>query len=142
MGLSARGFAGGAMFLVVRVALSVVMAYLVAFILAKLAASFGGTNDTRSALKLYGYSQSPALLAAILGFLPVLGGLAVFLIGLYCFYVFYQGISPMLAVPAEQRVIYTIVSVVILIITGFLLGLLTMMLVGGAVLGTAGPVVS
>ncbi|NDC36584.1 MAG: DUF1282 domain-containing protein [Proteobacteria bacterium] len=134
-GLGSRGMFAGLLFSVVRLALALGMAYLTAFILAKLAANFGGTNDLLGALKLSGYSHSPALLAAILGIIPFLGAPVILALSLYGYYIFYQGISPMLAVPAQQRVVYTIVSILVLIVTNMLVGALALLLSGGAAVG-------
>lgn len=123
VGLNQHPGLGGITFPLSRFFLALAMAFLVAFILSRLASAFGGGNDFQNALKLYGYAQSPAMIAAAFGIIPALGAPLSLAVAVYCFYIFYQGISPMLAVPAERRVTFTIITVSLSIIGGFLLGI-------------------
>jgi hypothetical protein len=135
MGLGSLGITTAITLAIVQFGLGLVMTYLVSFILAKLAKSFGGSDDILGALKLSGYSRSPVMLAAVLGFIPVIGGLVGFLLAIYSIYIFYQGISPMLAVPANQRLIFTIVAAILIVVASAVVGLAGMLVFGGAMVG-------
>ena len=128
-------FVSGLVSVVLQFGLALAMAYLSALILSKLAPKFGGSEDLLAALKLVGYAWAPYYLASILTILPVIG-LLVVLVGLYGIYIFYQGISPMLSVPATQRVVYTVVSVVVIFVARLLVGGIAAIVVAGA---SAGP---
>ena len=104
------GIVSGFISALVQFIVGLLMQYVFAFILGKVAVKFNGNDDVFSALKLAGYAASPVALLTVLEILPM-GVLLVGLVGLYSLYIFYQGISPMLSVPAEKRVVYSAVSI-------------------------------
>lgn len=97
--------------------LSFVVVYIVALIADALAPTFGGRKDFPSALKLTVYSYTPAWLVGIFSLIPALGILGI--LGLYAFYLFYLGASPLMKVPPERSVTYTLAVA----ICGFVLSL-------------------
>jgi len=100
--------------------LSFVIVYIVALIADALAPSFGGRKDFASALKLTVYSYTPAWLVGIFSLIPALGILGI--LGLYAFYLFYLGASPLMKVPPERSVTYTVAVVVCGIILTIVIG--------------------
>jgi len=88
----------------------------------RLAPGFGGTKDLGRSAQLVAYSYTPAWLAGIFYALP--GWQQGVVLGLYSVYLFYLGVPVLKALPEDQRVAYTIVSAILLIIIRFLVGLL------------------
>ena len=92
-----------------------------------LAPHFGGRRDALSALKLVGYSYTPAFIAGVLGLFPMLSFLEIFA-ALWTLYVFYKG-APALSMSAANKALpYTATCVACAIALG-----LVMTLVVGAV---------
>lgn len=88
----------------------------------RLAPGFGASRDLDRSAQLVAYSYTPAWLAGIFYALPGLQqGVA---LGLYSVYLFYTGIPMLKKMPEDQRITYTIVSAILLIIIRFLFGLL------------------
>jgi Yip1 domain len=100
--------------------LSFVVVYIVALIADALAPNFGGRKDFPSALKLTVYSYTPAWLVGIFSLIPALSILGV--LGLYAFYLFYLGATPLMKVPAERSVIYTVAVVICGVVLSIVIG--------------------
>jgi hypothetical protein len=102
--------------------------FVTAQILSILAPKFGGQSSVDSALKLVAYSSTASLVAGMLNILPVPGvSLLGMVLGLYAIYAFYSGIGSMLSVPENKKLVYTVVSVLAIIVVMFVLN---MVLVG------------
>ncbi|MBB5986186.1 Yip1 family protein [Sphingobium lignivorans] len=97
--------------------LSLVGIFVLSFIANKLAASFGGESSSRNAFKLVVYSMTASWLAGIFSLVPSLSLLGI--VGLYSFYLFYVGAAPMMKVPGEKALTYTIVTVICAILLYF-----------------------
>jgi hypothetical protein len=95
-----------------------------------LAPRFNGTSDRLSAFKLVAYSMTAAALAGIFGIVPSLAWLGI--LGLYSLYLFYTGAAPMMKVPGEKAVVFTVVTFVCAIV---------FYLVTAAVLGAMGNMI-
>lgn len=120
------------------ITLSAVIAFIVPFagifissyIINALAPSFGSTSNIDNAFKLVIYSYTASFLASIItGLLPVL--FFVGIAGLYSFYIFWLGLTPMMKTPEDKKVGYAIVSILIMI---GVYGILTILL--GFILAT------
>jgi hypothetical protein len=103
---------------VVAFVLELVNVVIVAFIVNALAPSFGAAQDRVAALKLVAYSYTPRWIAGIATLLPVVGALLVLVATLYGLYLMYLGIPPVMKVPQERAVGYTLVVVVAAIVLG------------------------
>lgn len=100
--------------------------YVSAFIISKLAPSFGSVSDDRQALKLVAYSSAPVWVAGILNILPILWVLSM-LAWLYTIYVFYLGVPVMMKTPQDKVIPYMVVSAIVMFVVTF-----TLMLIAGA----------
>ncbi|HEY3876506.1 MAG TPA: Yip1 family protein [Candidatus Kapabacteria bacterium] len=107
---------------VVQFALAIASLYFVPQILAAIAPSFGGQNDALNALKLYVFAMTPAWIGQTVGVIPLLGWLAALAGGIYAIYLFWQHISDALSVPADKKIGYVIVSVLVLVVVFFVIG--------------------
>ena len=94
--------------------------YLTAFIIDALAENFGAKKDFDRAFSLVAYSYTPIFVAGVLYLLPSLSWLAL-LAGLYCLYLLYIGLQPMMKAPAEKQTSYFVVSLVIMLLVSIIL---------------------
>ncbi len=117
--------------------LSLVGIFIISFITNKLAPKFGGQENSRAAFKLVVYSMTASWLAGIFGLIPSLAFLAI--VGLYSFYLFYLGTGPLMKVPPEKALTYTIVTVLCVIVIYIIIASISAgvgRLVGGASYGS------
>ncbi len=123
-GISFRpSFFGGLSTAIVSYVLTLVGLFVLAFIADKLATNFGGESNSSKAFKLVVYSMTASWLASIFGLIPSLALLSI--VGLYSFYLFYVGVGPLMKVPAEKALTYTIVTVICAFLVYLCIGALT-----------------
>ena len=111
--------------------------FLFALIANALAPSFGGRKDVAAAVKLVGYSMTPALLAGVLYIFPPLAILGIFA-AFYGLYLFYRGAPILMNLAADKVVPYTLVTIVCSIFAGIVLQVTLVLTLGAAGLGAAG----
>jgi hypothetical protein len=88
--------------------------YISAYIINALAPSFKSTPNIDRAFNLVIYSYTASFLAAIItGIFPMLTFIGI--AGLYSFYIFWTGFTPMMDTPSEKRVGYVIISILIIL---------------------------
>jgi hypothetical protein len=100
--------------------LSVIIA---GFVIDALAGSFGSTKNLGRSIQLVAYSMTPIWVAGILNILPAISWLP-FLIGLYAIALLYQGLTPLMKTPEDKKVVYLIVSIVVLIAVYWIISLI------------------
>lgn len=100
--------------------LSVIIA---GFVIDALAGSFGSTKNLGRSIQLVAYSMTPIWVAGILSILPAISWLP-FLIGLYAIALLYQGLTPLMKTPEDKKVVYLIVSIVVLIAVYWIISLI------------------
>ncbi|PYV90719.1 MAG: hypothetical protein DMG05_09550 [Acidobacteria bacterium] len=115
--------------LLVRYILSLVAAYLAAFIIEKLAPTFQSSGSTIQALKLVAYASTPAWVAGVLGLFPPLALLGI-LAGLYGVYLFYLGLPPLMQTPGDKVIPYMVVSAIVIVGLYFVVGAITTAVAG------------
>lgn len=108
---------------IVSYVLALVMLFVVSFIVDKLAPKFGGAGSSRNAFKLVVYAMTASWVASVFLLIPMLGILAI--LGLYSVYLFYTGVAPLMKVPAEKALTFTIVTAICVISLTFLAGAIT-----------------
>lgn len=94
--------------------LALVSLFLVSFIAGWIAPRFGGEANSRNAFRLVVYAMTASWVAGIFGLVPSLSFLSI--LGLYSFYLFYVGAGPILKVPADKALTYTIVTALAVIL--------------------------
>lgn len=118
---------------IVAFILSLIGVFLDGLIFSKVAPMFGGRDDMGQGLKLAAYSNTPRWLISVINILtykiPFLGILG--LLGLYGLYLIYAGSSPVMGVPKERSVGYTVVAIIIAIVVYIVLSIV----IGGIILG-------
>jgi Yip1 domain len=154
LGMSAAGMAGmggGPMAMglsavvamaVIGYLLSLVTLYLMSLIVNIVSPSFNGRSDMVQATKLMTYASTPAWVAGLLSWIPILGGLISLAAIAYVVYLIYLGLQPVLGVPQEKVAGFTVVIVLIyivmsLVVSGIIVGLLFTTFFGGAMMSGA-----
>jgi hypothetical protein len=99
---------------VIEFALSVASLYFAPQILASIAPSFGGTNDSMSALKLYVFASTPAWIGMSIAMIPVLGWLVGLAGGIYAIYLFWSHFALAMSIPEDKKVGFVLVAVLVL----------------------------
>ena len=87
----------------------------------------GSKKNVGRSAQLVAYSFTPAWVAGIFLLLPSLHGLMA--LGLYGVYLFYLGIPELKPGRRDQRITYTIISAILIIVLRFLVGLLIVNLI-------------
>ena len=88
-----------------------------------LAPSFGSEKNMGRSVQLVAYSYTPAWIGGLLAILPaiaIIGALA----GIYGLYLLYIGMPKMKKTPADKHVSYFVVSLIVLIVIYFIIGLI------------------
>lgn len=118
----------------VSLGVSLASLYVAAVIIQFLASKFSGSATMVDAFKLITYSMTAAWISGFLALIPALSILG-FLFAIYGLYTYYQGITPMVAVPQEKRLPFFAVTIVAIFASMIVLGL-----VGGiATFSTVAP---
>jgi len=120
--------------LVTTLVLAVVQLFLVAFVANFLSKQFNGKENFAAAFRLVAYSMTASWLAGIFGLVPMLAILAI--VGLYSFYLFYLGATPVMGVPEDKAVVYTVVTVVVVAVLYVVVAMISGIIIGGLALAT------
>lgn len=129
-----RPMMAGVSLLVVSYVMGLIGTYVCAVIIEWLAPKFKSSGTRVDALKLVAYASTPIWLAGVFNLLPLLG-LLTLLATLYAVYLFYLGLPVLMKTPADQVVVYMIVSAIVMFIVGLvMLSISTALTVGSAVM--------
>lgn len=94
---------------------------LAAYVIDALAPYFDSEKNLEKSMQLVAYSYTPALVGGFLYLIPsisIIGSL----FGLYGIYLWYLGLSPMKGTPENKKILYLIISIVVLIIVNAIVG--------------------
>lgn len=132
------GFGALAALAIIGYLLSLVTLYVMAIIVNAVSPSFNGKSDLVQSMKLMVYASTPTWVVGLVSWIPILGGLISFAAIAYVVYLIYLGLQPVLGVPKEKVAGFTVVIVLIyvvtLVVSGIIVGLLfSMFFAGGAV---------
>ena len=136
VGLVRVGLIAGLVSAILTFVMTLIGVYINGFVISKLAPTFDSRSDDRQALKLVAYAMTPMWVAGVLNIIPMLGILGI-LAALYCIYVFYLGIPVMMKTPDAKVIPYMAVSAVVIIVVSIVLGMITAMFAGTALLTSA-----
>jgi Yip1 domain len=101
-----------------------------------LAPRFGGVGDRIQAFKLAAFGFTPSWLGGIFLLIPAIGWLLRLLCSIYSIYVYYLGIDELMGVPAEQRLPYFALVIVLSIVIGIVIALIIALIFGLSGMGT------
>jgi len=90
------------------------------FVVDRLSPSFGSEKNINRSAQLVIYSSTPAWVGAVFNILPGLAMLGM-LVGLYGIYLIYLGLGPMKKTPEDKKVIYLVITYLVLIVIYFVL---------------------
>jgi hypothetical protein len=128
------GLIAGVVLAAVILAIDLAVTFAVAFIAGAVAPSFGGRNDLVQALKLIAYASTAVWLAAIISSLIPFLFFIPWIAMLYALYLIYLGAGPVLGVPQDKTVVFTLVILAvkfgIAIVEGIFFTTITLMVVG------------
>ena len=130
LGIRLKGVDWG-LYTAIKLFVTAMLSFLIAaYVIDKLAPSFGSEKNINKSAQLVAYAYTPYLIGVFLNVLPMLA-IAGSLFGLYGIYLWYLGLGPMKKTPEDKKVIYLVISIVMLIIV-----LVTVGLIMGKVLGS------
>jgi hypothetical protein len=109
--------------------MAIISLFIVSFVANVASPKFGGKDSFPAAFRLVAYSMTAAWVAAILGLIPSLALIGA-LLGLYSFYLFYLGATPVMGVPQDKAVTYTVVTVVAVIVLYLIVSAITATVLG------------
>jgi hypothetical protein len=118
------GLVSGLVHLIVGYLLTLVSCLVAAFVIEKLAPTFGSRGNLIQALKLVAYASTPVWIAGVLAIYPPLSMLLL-IAAIYAIYLFYLGLPFVMQTPQDKVLAYTIASAVALIITSIVIHLVT-----------------
>jgi hypothetical protein len=122
---------------VVTYILSLIVVFVVGFIASALAPSFGGVNDQVQGLKLAAYSSTAAWVAGVFNIIPILGSFIALLGGLYSLYLLYLGASPVMRVPQDKAIGYSVVVILCYIVLSFVITAVIVTAIAALAIGAA-----
>ncbi len=97
----------------------VITAYVVDF----LADKFKSEKDINKSAQLVAYSMTASWVAGILVIVPVIGSLASIAGAIYAIYLMWLGVGPMKKTPDDQRIVYMVITFVVLLGVSIVVGL-------------------
>ncbi len=121
--------------MIIQVIMQAVMMYVAAFILTKLAPSFNGSTTVLRTLRLMAFAYGLSWIASVATLIPYVGWVIALAAAIYGIYLFYKGVPTMTSVPKEKSLIYTVVGIVFIFITNFVIGVVIAGVGGAAVVG-------
>lgn len=101
---------------------SILTYYICTYVVDGLAPSFATEKNIGRSAQLVAYSSTAVWVSGIFNIIPSLGILGI--LGLYGIYLFYLGIPVMKKTPEDKRIIYMVVSAIVIIVVGLVLNLI------------------
>src|SRR5690242_1816260 len=126
------GILGGLIHAIVSYLLTFVGVYVAALVIDFLAQTFGARRNFDNALRVSSYFPTAAWVVGIFHLIPLLGVLAI--LGLYSLYLLHTGIAALMRPPADKALVYTIVTIVCMIVIWIVIAAIPALLIGGALL--------
>jgi Yip1 domain len=120
---------------VVELVIGIASLYFIPMILAAIAPSFGGKNDSLNALKLFVFAGTASWTGLALSKIPYLGVLIMLAGAVYAIYLFWLHVDEAMSVPADKKVGYVVVSVLVLAVIYIVIGA-----IGGIIANMVSPV--
>jgi hypothetical protein len=106
--------------LVMSLIMSMVGVVVLSVIIDALAPTFGAAKSSESARKVAVYSPTPAWVAGVFQFVPVVGSPIALIGALYTLYVLYLGLMRVMKCPPDKAVGYTVVVVLVAMVVGWI----------------------
>jgi Yip1 domain len=110
---------------IVGLVMSLVGVVVLSVVVDALAPTFGAAKSSKSAAKVAAYAPTPAWVAGLFQFVPVVGSLITLIGALYALYLLYLGLMRVMKSPDDKAVAYAVVVVLIAIVVGFAVSYIT-----------------
>jgi Yip1 domain len=120
---------------VVEFVIGIASLYFIPIILAALAPSFGGKNDSLNALKLFVFAGTASWIGMAFSKIPYLGVLIMIAGAVYAIFLFWSHVAEAMSIPANKKVGYVVVSVLVLAVIYIVIGA-----IGGIIANIVSPV--
>lgn len=118
-----KGWSFGIQAGLISILSSVIAVFISALIINALAPSFKSQPGFGKAVQLVAYSFTPSYIGGILSIIPAISWVGS-LFGLYGLYLMYLGLLPLMKTPKEQAIGYEIVSILVILVSYFLVSLI------------------
>lgn len=96
--------------------------YISTYVIDALAPSFGSEKNINRSAQLVAYSNTAAWVGGFFVFIPIIGWLISIAGAIYTIYLMYVGIGPMKKTPEDKKVVYLILSIVLVIVVAMVVG--------------------
>lgn len=103
--------------------------YISAYVIDALAPSFNSEKNLNKSAQLAAYSWTPTFIAGLLSFIPAIGPLLAIAAWVYGVYLMYLGIGPLKKTPEDKKVVYMLVSFVVLVVVYFVIAAILGMII-------------
>lgn len=130
-----KGWDIGIKYAIISFVTAIVGYFITTFVVDALAPSFGSEKNINKSAQFVGYSSTASLVGGFFNIFPSVAWLA-FLLGLYGLYLMYLGLGPVKKTPDDKKVVYLIISIVVLMVVYFVVGLILVSILGLGALGT------
>jgi hypothetical protein len=120
---------------IVEFVIAIASLYFIPMILAAIAPSFGGKNDALNALKLFVFAGTASWVGMAFSKIPYLGVLIMIAGAVYAIFLFWSHVAEAMSIPAEKKVGYVVVSVLVLAVIYIVIGA-----IGGIIANMVSPV--
>lgn len=120
---------------------SLVGCFVIAFVANLLSPQFGGRNDFSAAFRLVVYAFTASWIGGIFGLVPAIAVISI-LFGLYSLYLLYLGAGPVMGVPEDKTLGYTVVTVIAAIVVNIVVGIVAAAITGSMFMASAGALAS
>lgn len=104
---------------VIAFAAAVVGFYISVYVIDMLAPSFASEKNMGKSSQLVAYSATPSYIAGFLSFIPAIGLIIALAGWAYGIYLMYLGIGPLKKTPEDKKVVYMVVSFLVMIVINF-----------------------
>ncbi|MEP6713100.1 MAG: Yip1 family protein [Ferruginibacter sp.] len=129
LGIRIKGMDWGLYMAINKFITGILAVIICTYVVDMLAPSFGSEKNLNRSAQLVAYAYTPAMIGAFLNVVPMLGIIGS-LCGLYGIYLWYLGLGPMKKTPEDKKVVYLVVSILVLIVISFIIGLVMNRILG------------
>jgi hypothetical protein len=140
-GIHMKGMDWGIYQALIILVMALASVFIGAFVIDALAPSFGSEKNMGRSVQLVAYTYTPVWVGGLLSIFPsiaLIGSLA----GLYGLYLLYLGMPKLKKTPADKHVGYFVVSLVVLIVIYYVIGLIMSKVVMSAMGLSYGPIIN
>jgi len=126
------GIFAGLIHAIISYLLTFVGVYVAALVIDFLAQTFGARRNFGNAMRVASYAPTAAWVVGVFHLIPILGVLAI--LGLYSLYLLHTGIAGLMRPPADKALVYTVVTIVCMIVIWIVIAAIPALLLGSALL--------